>query len=161
MNKDLGEALEKLAEAMPPHLRDKFARDIAKAVGPEKLSQALMQTIMSNDEVFQQAVADVKRHSDMGPQLIDNTQGFIGQLRSKGKDFDECWAAMSMAFALAHPDSLCEIAGYLATWLVFHHQQSDITDTPESAAEKAKAARSVADEFLDLANVLRDERGGK
>lgn len=156
----LGEALQKLAEALPPHLQEKFTRDVIQAIGTDKVATMIMATVMANEEPFVETVAEIRKLGDRGEQLLDHTQPFLGELRKNGKDFHECWAAMVMLLSIAaNHNALVEMLGYCLTWITFNGQVPVTPDTPESAAEKFKAARTVADEFVDLANALRDERG--
>ncbi len=155
----LGEALYELAEALPPHLREKFARDVVKAIGPDKVSEMIMATVMANEEPFTETVAEIKKLGDRGEQLLEHTKPFLGSLKDAGKDFHECWAAMVLLLSIsANNNALVEMLGYCLTWITFNGQVPVTPDTPESAAAKFSAARNIADEFLDLANALRDER---
>jgi hypothetical protein len=158
----LGEALQQLAEALPPHLQEKFARDVVKTIGTDKVATMLMGAIMSNDEVFQDSVAEVKKLGSRGDDMLAHCGPFIQDLRDHGKDFHECWAAMIMMLSIStNSNALVEMLGYALTWIAFNGQVPPTPDTPESAAAKATAARKVADEFLDLgklADFMRDER---
>lgn len=165
MNEDknreqLGDALFKLAESLPPHLQDELTRGLINEIGTDKVADALMGTITANEEPFAGTVAQIRKLGDRGEKLLEYTMPFLGSLRDSGKDFHECWAAMTMMLAIsANSNALGEMLGYCLTWITFNRHVPATPDTPETAAAKAKAARSVADEFLDLANALRDERG--
>jgi hypothetical protein len=160
MTKDLSDALGKFYDALPPHLQEEFTRKLAKEVGSEQLAISISRLVMEEPEEFSSVVEELKTRAHMGTGLIERSDSFLGELRAQGKDFYQCWAAMTVMMQTAGPSktAMAEMVAYMVTHHAFNGDVPPPPDAPANAAEEATQAPQA--ETLDLgklADIMRDD----
>lgn len=147
------EDVERLLDCLPPD-ESAEARRLMHELGGKEVVQIIVD-VMERNLPYREAVEKSARGLAEVERTVEETADFIGDLRSEGRSFTESWAAMTLLLGVVKDrDALASALGYALAKLGWAGVTQD--DTPERAAEKAKAARKVADEFNSLVDALRD-----
>lgn len=133
------EEIAEMFESLPSSTQDAMLRRVINEVGGEKVAAMLLTAVMNNEPVYRETVDDLRTKLRNGNELATNTKNLVDDLRSKGRDFTECWAAVvTITSAVAEMNTLLEICGYALARLAWDGEvpTGDKSETTDSAEEQ-------------------------